>query len=69
MYEVGDRIFLVEGYDRHFNRANQGKYVKIIAIDRHDGFLPYCVRTQDGTTNWIDKDAIKCRLKLLGIRV
>lgn len=69
MYEVGDRIFLVEGYDRHFNRANQGKYVKIIAIDRHDGFLPYCVRTQDGTTNWIGKDAIKCRLKLLGIRV
>lgn len=38
MYEVGDRVFLVEGYDRHFNRANQGKYVKIIAIDRHDGF-------------------------------
>lgn len=40
MYEVGDRVFLEEKYDRFINSPEyRGKEVKIIAIDKNDYFF------------------------------
>lgn len=70
MYEVGDRVFLEENYGRFLNRPlYRGKEVKIIAIDKNDWFLPYCVKSVGGEVHWIDKEVIKAKVAFLGIKV
>lgn len=70
MYEVGDRVFLEENYDRFINSPGyRGKEVKIIAIDKNDWFLPYCVKSVRGKVHWIDKGGIKAKVTFLGIKV
>ena len=70
MYEVGDRVFLTDEYDRFLNSPlYKGNEVEIIAIDRGDDFLPYCVKTMRGRTHWIDGKGIKKKRKILGIKI
>lgn len=70
MYEVGDRVFLTDGYDKYLNiPGNRGKEVKIIEVDKDDYFLPYFIKTISGRTHWIDGEAIKEKVKFLGIKL
>ena len=69
MYEVGDKVFLTEEYDRLYNLLNVGKEVEIIEIDRGHTFLPICIRTKSSRIYWIDNESIKSKNDLLGIRV
>ena len=70
MYEVGDRVFLTDGYDFYLNNSgNRGKEVEIIAIDRGDDFLPYFIITKSGRAHWINGDGIKRKAEFLGIKI
>lgn len=70
MYEVGDKVFLTDGYDKFLNiHVNRGKGVKIIEIDKDDRFLPYFIKTMSGRVHWVGGDAIKEKVKFLGIKL